>query len=176
MPRSKKTVDDEQDSVRLSAIDEDILTVLLGRELYGLEILGELNPGRPIPLQFSSLYPALNRLEQKGLVSWKWGDEQDESGGARRKYYKVTDLGEQKLRSVQEYREGLTLRAVHLLLPEEMIAELIALKRRRQDQKIPKWKLQLELTTEVLLLLWAIHIQIRLQNLSLPPSKKRNID
>jgi PadR family transcriptional regulator, regulatory protein PadR len=111
MPRSKKTVDDEQDSVRLSAIDEDILTVLLGRELYGLEILDNLKPDRPIPLRFSSLYPALNRLEQKGLVDWKWGDEMDESGGARRKYYKVTGLGARTLRSVQEYREALALRA-----------------------------------------------------------------
>jgi hypothetical protein len=64
----------------------------------------------------------------------------------------------------------------HLLLPEEMIAELIALKRRRQKQNLPQWKLLLELTVEVLLLLWAIHIQVRFQNLSLPPSKKRNID
>jgi hypothetical protein len=64
----------------------------------------------------------------------------------------------------------------HLLLPEEMMAELIALKCRRQKQNIPQWKLQLELTTEVLLLLCAIHIQVRLQNLSLPPSKKQNID
>jgi PadR family transcriptional regulator, regulatory protein PadR len=111
MPRSKKTVDDEQDSVRLSAIDEDILTVLLGRELYGLEILDELNPDRPIPLRFSSLYPALNRLEQKGLVDWKWGDEMDESGGARRKYYKVTGLGAKTLGLVQKYREDLRRRA-----------------------------------------------------------------
>jgi hypothetical protein len=66
--------------------------------------------------------------------------------------------------------------SVHMLLPEETIAELIALKRRRQKQNLPQWKLLLELTVEVLLLLWAIHIQIRLQNLNLPPSKKRNID
>jgi hypothetical protein len=64
----------------------------------------------------------------------------------------------------------------HLVLPEEAIAELIALKRRRQKQNLPQWKLLLELTTEVLLLLWAIHIQIRFQNFRLPPSKKRNID
>ncbi len=64
----------------------------------------------------------------------------------------------------------------HLLLPEEMMAELIALKRRRQKQNLPQWKLNLELTTEVLSLLWAIHVQVRLQNLQLPPSKKRNID
>jgi PadR family transcriptional regulator, regulatory protein PadR len=111
MPRSKKNLEDEQDPIRLSAIDEDILTILLGQELYGLEILDELNPDRPIPLRFSSLYPALNRLELKGLVDWKWGDEMDESGGARRKYYKVTGLGAKTLRSVQEYRIALISRA-----------------------------------------------------------------
>lgn len=106
MPK-KKT---EPKAVKLTAIDEDLLTVLLGRELYGLDILDRLNPGRPIPLTFGSLYPALNRLEKKGLIEWRWGDEQDESGGARRKYYKVTGLGEKTLRTVQEYRESLALR------------------------------------------------------------------
>lgn len=99
----------EDESVRLSAIDEDVVTVLLGRELYGLEILDNLNPGRPIPLGFASLYPALNRLEKKGLVSWRWGDEA--SGGARRKYYKVTALGADTLKEVQYYRAMLAQRA-----------------------------------------------------------------
>jgi hypothetical protein len=62
------------------------------------------------------------------------------------------------------------------LIPEEMRAELIALKQRREKQKTPCWKLYFELTTEVLLLLAAIHIQIRIENLWLAPGKKRNID
>jgi hypothetical protein len=65
----------------------------------------------------------------------------------------------------------------HLLLPEETIAELIALKRRLQTQNKPRWKIYCELIFwEILPLFWAQHIQIRLQNLSLPPSKKRNTD
>jgi HEAT repeat protein len=63
----------------------------------------------------------------------------------------------------------------HLILPEEAIAELIALKRRRQKQKFPQWKLNLELTINVLLLLGAFHIRIRFQNIHLKPGKKRNI-
>ena len=98
-------------AVRLSAIDEDILTVLSGRELYGLEILDQLNLDRPTELKFGSLYPALNRLKKKGFVSWKWGDEVDESGGARRKYYKVTGEGVKALKTVQNYRTGLARRA-----------------------------------------------------------------
>jgi DNA-binding PadR family transcriptional regulator len=107
MPKKEK----DADAVRLTAIDEDILTLLLGRELYGLEVLDELNPGRPIPLSFGSLYPALNRLEKKGYISWRWGDEQEGTGGARRKYYKVTGLGASALHEVQQYRLALVQRA-----------------------------------------------------------------
>jgi PadR family transcriptional regulator, regulatory protein PadR len=110
--KSQKDSPEEAEVARLSAIDEDVLTVLLGRELYGLEVLDELNPGRPIKLRFGSLYPALNRLEKKGFVTWRWGDEMDESGGARRKYYKVTGLGASALSAVQSYRLALAQRSM----------------------------------------------------------------
>ena len=95
---------------KLSSLDEDLLTVLIGREMYGLEMLDKLNLGRPIELGFGSLYPALNRLHKKGLITWRWGDETEETGGARRKYYRVTALGEHNLQAVQVYRYKLGLR------------------------------------------------------------------
>lgn len=104
---------EKKEKFKMSALEEDILTGLIGRELYGLEILDQLNLGRPSELMFSSLYPALNRLEKKGYVSWKWGDEHDSSGGARRKYYKVNGVGANALRKVQEYRLALAQRAAH---------------------------------------------------------------
>ena len=111
MPLMKKKDLKETDKpIKLSAIDEDVLTALLGRELYGLDILDQLNLDRPITMKFGSLYPALNRLQKKGLVSCKWGDEVDESGGARRKYYKVTGLGAKSLNEVQRYRDALAQR------------------------------------------------------------------
>jgi DNA-binding PadR family transcriptional regulator len=106
--RKKESEDQPLKPVRLSAIDEDILTLLTGRELYGLEILDQLNLDRPTnQLRFGSLYPALGRLEKKGLASWRWGDKVDEFGGARRKYYKVTGLGATSLNAVQRYRARL---------------------------------------------------------------------
>ncbi len=114
--KSSQSKPDQAKPVRISAIDEDVLTVLLGRELYGLEILDQLNPDRPIPLSFGSLYPALNRLEKKGLIKWRWGDEVDESGGARRKYYKVTGLGATTLNAVQQYRLRLAQRVAQAQL------------------------------------------------------------
>jgi PadR family transcriptional regulator, regulatory protein PadR len=113
VPRSK----DDEDTKRISAIEEDILTALLGQERYGLEILDVLNPGRPTQLSFGSLYPALNRLEKKGFIRWRWGDEQDNSGGARRKYYKVTGLGATTLRELQDYRSALAQRALGQTMP-----------------------------------------------------------
>ena len=101
----------EKKPAKLSSIDEDILTVLLGRELYGLEILEYINPGRPgLPLTYGSIYPALNRLEKKGFVESRWGDES--TSGARRRYYKVTGLGASSLSDVQEYRAFLAQRPV----------------------------------------------------------------
>jgi PadR family transcriptional regulator, regulatory protein PadR len=106
MPRNR----DIAETVRLSAIEEDILTVLVDRECYGLEILGYLNLERRHQLTFGSLYPALNRLGEKKFIDWRWGDETENSGGARRKYYKMLDLGIATLEEVQNYREGLKRR------------------------------------------------------------------
>ncbi len=121
-PKKKKSSDDEPlKPVKLSAIDEDLLTVLLGRELYGLAILDQLNLDRPVgKLKFGSLYPALNRLEKKGLVSWRWGDEVEGSGGARRKYYKITGLGARSLTAVQSYRAALSQRTGNIQTVWEM--------------------------------------------------------
>ncbi len=106
----KKQKNKGDETLNLSAIEADILTVLIARELYGLDILNRLNPGRPIPLSFGSLYPALNRLEKKGFIEWRWGDEQEGSGGARRKYYKVTGLGKTTLNQWQSYRAQLQVK------------------------------------------------------------------
>ncbi|MGF1934514.1 MAG: PadR family transcriptional regulator [Nostoc sp. ChiQUE02] len=105
-------VRDETDGIRLSALEEDILTLMGTQKMYGLEILDGLNQGRPISIGFGSLYPTLNRLEKKGLVSWKWGSDQDETGGARRKYYIITGSGQAVLREVQNYRDQLKMRSM----------------------------------------------------------------
>jgi DNA-binding PadR family transcriptional regulator len=108
---SKPKKEEEKPAVKLTAIDQDILTAFGSRELYGLEVLDELNLNRGIKLSFGSLYPALNRLEKKGFICWRWGDEQEVSGGARRKYYKMTALGATALRDIEQYRAALAARA-----------------------------------------------------------------
>ena len=100
----------EERVVRLSSVEEDILTLLVGRELYGLAILeaSRTAVGRTRALRPGSLYTALAKLEHKGLVRGWWGDERPkERGGARRRYYTATGLGAEVLTATQLRRAQL---------------------------------------------------------------------
>jgi PadR family transcriptional regulator, regulatory protein PadR len=79
--------------------DQDVLKVFRGRRLYGLEILDELSLSLSQNMRLWRLYPILNRLEKEDLISSEWGEEVEDSGGARRKYYRITSRGVTKLRS-----------------------------------------------------------------------------
>src|SRR5262245_42791859 len=94
----------EERVVRLSGVEEDILTLLVGRELYGLAILeaSRTAVGDTRALRPGSLYTALAKLEHKGLVRSWWGEERPpERGGARRRYYTATGLGAEVLTATQ---------------------------------------------------------------------------
>lgn len=76
----------------LSELEKVLLTLLYDRSLYGLEFINAVKTAsdgnREIGL--GSLYPTLTRMGKKGLLSWRWGDEQS---GPRRKYYDITPFG-----------------------------------------------------------------------------------
>lgn len=98
----------------LSAMEEDILSVLLGRSLYGLQIstaIEEASNGARV-IGVGSLYPTLRRLEKKGFVSSSWeGDgassEEGRKGGARRRYYRISTEGSKVLTENREIRDNL---------------------------------------------------------------------
>ena len=64
--------------------------------------------------------------------------------------------------------------STYLLFPEEVVAELIALKQRRQSEKVAKWQIRLELAYEIITLVWAFQIQIRIDDRKLPPGGNRS--
>ena len=70
-------------ALRLSAVEEDILTLLVGRELYGLAMLeaSKSAVGGTRALRPGSLYTALYKMEQKGLVRSWWGSETPADAG-----------------------------------------------------------------------------------------------
>jgi DNA-binding PadR family transcriptional regulator len=98
------------DHLDLSPQEEILLTLLVRKELYGLQIMKaieEAGEGK-LRMKFGSLYPILHQLERKGFVTSRWGDDRpEERGGARRRYYLATGLGELALRETQRLRLNL---------------------------------------------------------------------
>ncbi len=107
---AKKTDDG---SIVLSALEEDLLTLMQHHAdgMYGLIILNTLNKAneraKRRQVGIGSLYPALKRMEKQGLLKSRWGDDDGESGGARRRYYQVTALGRKALSDTVGFRQQL---------------------------------------------------------------------
>ena len=100
----------KDDTLDLTLIEEAILNALMFRDRYGLEIMYAIaqasNGERSIG--FSSLYPTLRKLEKRGFVTSRWGDEAPEkTTGARRRYYKLTGSGLQAMEKKQQFLKAL---------------------------------------------------------------------
>lgn len=57
--------------------------------------------------------------------------------------------------------------------PEECVAELGSLLRRMQKAKVSPWEIRLRLLQEFVSLLWAFHVQIRIENMGLPAGHRK---
>ena len=100
----------QDDQLNLTLIEEAILNALMFRERYGLEIMNAIaqaSHGKR-KIGFSSLYPTLRKLEKRGFVTSRWGDEAPEATtGARRRYYKITGSGSEAVQQKQEFLQTL---------------------------------------------------------------------
>lgn len=69
-----------------------ILAKLMERDSYGYEINKAVYKAsnQKYELKEATLYTAFKRLEDSGCISSYWGDQ---TTGARRKYYTITDNG-----------------------------------------------------------------------------------
>ncbi|MEE0420624.1 MAG: PadR family transcriptional regulator [Lachnospiraceae bacterium] len=81
-------------------LDICVLAVLKRGPSYGYMIMGEVS--KCIEISESTLYPILKRLEQSGsVVTYK-----QEHNGRTRKYYEITEVGDEKIRSfLNEWEE-----------------------------------------------------------------------
>jgi len=75
-----------------SSTDSLLLCLLSENPMYGYQIIKELKDRSQGYFNFKegTLYPALHRLENAGLIEGKW---EMLSGGQQRKYYHITDKG-----------------------------------------------------------------------------------
>ena len=72
-----------------------ILKIINDYEVYGYEIAEKLNAFGLDEISEGTIYPLLLRLEKNGLLS---SQKRESSLGPKRKYYKLTNLGEEALR------------------------------------------------------------------------------
>jgi PadR family transcriptional regulator PadR len=77
-------------------LDALILSILARQPLHGLALSHRLRATSADVLQVSqgSLYPALHKLEQQGLLRSEWRATE---GGRRAKYYSLTKTGTRRL-------------------------------------------------------------------------------
>lgn len=78
-----------------------LLTILQGGEMYGLEIIEEANSrtGGYFDFKEGSLYPALHRMTQAKWLTAEF--RPSNKGGPRRRYYQISEKGQQVLAQKQ---------------------------------------------------------------------------
>ena len=69
-----------------------ILRILMDGDSYGYEITKKITDGGEgyVEVKDATIYTAFRRMEEDGLLATYWGDG---VGGARRRYYKITEKG-----------------------------------------------------------------------------------
>lgn len=90
-------------------IDILILSVLKEQDSYGYEISKIIKTKSidSFDILEATMYLALKRLEKQGAISGYWGSE---TGGGRRKYFKLTEEGKEQLtQSVADWKSTVEL-------------------------------------------------------------------
>ncbi|KPU42823.1 lineage-specific thermal regulator protein [Oxobacter pfennigii] len=90
-------------------IDILILSVLKEQDSYGYEIskIIKTKSGDLFEILEATMYLALKRLEKQNVIEAYWGTE---TGGGRRRYFKITDLGSEQLAQLtSDWRQTVSL-------------------------------------------------------------------
>ena len=89
--------------MRKGVLEYCILSVIARKEAYASDILGTLKEAELLVVE-GTLYPLLTRLKNSGLLSYQW---QESTSGPPRKYYQLTELGEEFLKELDNTWKGL---------------------------------------------------------------------
>ncbi len=81
-----------------------LLAILRVDEAYGVPIAREIEQTAGRGVVIGAVYTALDRLEERGLVTSQVGDPTPERGGRARRYFQVTPRG---LRAIKQTRQAL---------------------------------------------------------------------
>ena len=96
--------------MRKGYLEYCILLIISKKPAYVSDIIGELKDARMIVVE-GTLYPLLTRLKNNGILTYNW---QESASGPPRKYYALTEAGQDFLAELESGWEDLA-HAIQLL-------------------------------------------------------------
>ena len=88
----------------LKTTEELILLCVVEEEIYGWIISKKLELSTGKKFSFGTLYPTLNRLEERGFLSSSLKVSIENKTEIPKKYYAITDKGKEALEKMDQYR------------------------------------------------------------------------
>jgi len=92
-----------ENQLRRGILELAVLLIVSERAVYAAEILDKLQKAGLITVE-GTIYPMLSRLKRDGIVEYTW---QESENGPPRKYYSLTDLGMEYLKTYRTIWEGM---------------------------------------------------------------------
>ena len=83
--------------MRKGVLELCILSVISDKEAYTSNILDALKKAELLVVE-GTVYPLLTRLKNDGLLSYRW---EESTSGPPRKYYSLTELGNEVMESLK---------------------------------------------------------------------------
>ena len=84
--------------MRKGVLELCILSIMAEGEAYPSDIISKLRESKLIVVE-GTLYPLLTRLKNAGLLTYRW---EESTQGPPRKYYHITEIGEEFLQGLIE--------------------------------------------------------------------------
>ena len=89
-------IENAKAQMRKGVLELCILSIIAEEEAYPSDILKKLK-GSDLIVKEGTLYPLLTRLKNAGILSYNW---KESTSGPPRKYYNLTDIGQEFLSSL----------------------------------------------------------------------------
>lgn len=96
--KHREEIENTRAQMRKGILEFCILLVISEEKIYASDILDKLKKTDLIVVE-GTIYPLLTRLKNSGLLSYDW---EESKSGPPRKYYSLTDKGENTLKYLQE--------------------------------------------------------------------------
>ncbi len=97
-------IENNKTQMRRGVLEYSILLILASGEEYASSIIQKLKDINIIVVE-GTIYPLLLRLKKCGLLTYRW---EESTQGPPRKYYRLTNLGQEQLAVLDESWKELT--------------------------------------------------------------------